>query len=100
MAGIGFNSFNNPYAKTTLKANVNAPLAKAVSNQPTVQRSTSYDCASDAADAGRQGNLEAGDTIRSKSGNTIKVNRADKDGAYVEINGYQVYRTYDEIATL
>ena len=42
MAGIGFGGFNNPYLPkaTTLKANTNAPLAKAtLNNQPTGQTS-------------------------------------------------------------
>ena len=41
MAGIGFNSysFNNPYARTTLKPNNNLPTAKATgeTNQPNRQ---------------------------------------------------------------
>jgi hypothetical protein len=37
MAGIGFGGFNNPYLPkaTTLKANTNAPLAKATLNNQT-----------------------------------------------------------------
>ena len=72
MAGIGFNSFNNPYAKTTLKANVNAPLAKTASNQPTVQKAK-YN-GKGAAEALKNGTLKVRDTIGSCTVTRIEGN--------------------------